>query len=376
MKLRTLQPLWPGLGLALLLCACAGTGDAPVPTALGAVQPDPEDTQAAVAGSEPSPGSKPSGMTVYTSGSTTWVSPATQLGIMMQGGGADCAPALKWMIGRSGGGDVVVLRTDKSSGYNSYIYSTLGGVNSVRTLVVAKRAWADSTYVEQTLKNAEMVFIAGGDQTAYHTLWNGTKLEAALHHLVNTKKVPVGGTSAGMAILGQFAYIPAGTGVISSEALANPYHANMANLKGDFLTLPFLAHTLTDTHWSERDRCGRTVTFLARLIQDGLAPVNAVRGIAADECAALGIDEGGNAKVFGTASYDDYVYFFKANSTPDRCASGQSLNWLNAVTVYKVKGYEDGRNTFNLGTWGGAGGSTHSVNVSAGRLSTDIQTPD
>jgi len=342
----------------------------------GEIAPDAEGALAAAAGSEPSPGTKPSGMTVYTTGSTTWVTTSTQAGTMMQGGGSDCDPAIRWMIQRSGGGDAVVLRTDRSSGYNSYLYSTLGGVNSVRTLVVNKRSFADTAYVEQTIKNAEMVFIAGGDQTIYYNLWNGTKLESALHYLINTKKVPVGGTSAGMAILGQFAYIPTGTAVPSAEALANPYHANMANLKADFLTLPFLGNALTDTHWSERDRCGRTMTFLARLIKDGLASESSVRGIAADESAAVAVDEAGSARVFGTASYNDYVFFFRANSAPDRCVTGQSLNWLNAVTVYKVKGYEDGRNTFNLNTWGGSGGATELVNVINGTLSKNIQTPN
>jgi hypothetical protein len=43
---------------------------------------------------------------------------------------------MKWFLQRANGGDILVLRTTGSNGYNSYLYSGLGvTVNSVETIV-------------------------------------------------------------------------------------------------------------------------------------------------------------------------------------------------------------------------------------------------
>jgi cyanophycinase len=49
----------------------------------------------------------------------------------------------------------------------------------------------------------------------------------------------------------------------SAQALADPYHRNIT-LDRDFLVLPFMAGLITDQHFVERDRMGRTLTFMAR----------------------------------------------------------------------------------------------------------------
>jgi cyanophycinase len=249
-------------------------------------------------------------------------------------------------------------------------------VDSVHTLVINKASFANTTYVETVIKNAEALWIAGGDQTTYYNLWKGTKVESAVNYLINTKHVSVGGTSAGMAVLGQIDYVPT-TSVTSAEALANPFHTNMNYRTTDFLNqVPLTAGIITDTHFSERDRLGRTLAFLARNIVDGYTSVSTTKGIACDEGAAVCVDENGLAKIFGWANYNDYVFFFQADTTPDRCVSGQTLNWTNAVTVYKVRGLTTGANTFNLNTWTGTGGSWQNVNVINGVIDNDIQEPN
>lgn len=325
---------------------------------------------------EQDPGPIPVGMNVFVTGNPEWVSRPTSFGMMMQGGGTDNVNALKWMIERSGGGDVVVLRTDARSGYNDFIYSTLGGVNSVRTLVVDTIELANSEYVEKAVMNAEMVFIAGGDQTTYFDNWQDSKLRNALHYLAYIKQIPIGGTSAGMAVLSRLSYLPVNLSAISPEALADPFHENVDFIRDNFLYLPFMLFTITDTHWSERGRSGRTIAFLARIIQDGLAPYWLAKGIAADERTALAIDGRGNARIFGAEARNDFAYFLRPASRPDRCVAGSTLDWKNAIHFYKVKGFEDGRNTFNLFTWSGTGGESLDVNVNDGVLSADIQSPN
>ena len=54
-----------------------------------------------------------------------------------------------------------------------------------------------------------------------------TLVEDAINYLINEKKVPVAGTSAGMAILGEFYYAPSRKNeVLSSEILNDPFHPN------------------------------------------------------------------------------------------------------------------------------------------------------
>ena len=61
--------------------------------------------------------------------------------------------------------------------------------------------------------------------------------------------------------------------VTSAEALANPYHPYVM-LSTGFLRFPILDGTITDSHFRERDRMGRTLAFMARLRQDGIARVD------------------------------------------------------------------------------------------------------
>ena len=301
--------------------------------------------------SEPDPGAIPAGLKVYISGNPAWVVKTTTKALMLQGGGTDCDAAFLWLIGKCGGGDFVVLRADDSSGYNDWIYATLKGVDSVHTLVVNSRALADSTYVETVIKNAEAVFIAGGDQYLYYSYWKGTKLESALGYAANTKKIPVGGTSAGMHVLGGYDYIPFGTAVVSSEAQKNPYHANMNYIKNDFLgSMMYMQNVVLDTHFYERDRMGRFIAFMARVIKDYGVPYSGMKGIACDEETAVCVDESGNGRIFGTG----YAFFTLGNKAVERCVSGTTLDWYGnkqAVKCWRVPGTASGSKTFNLASW-------------------------
>ena len=96
----------------------------------------------------------------------------------------------------------------------------------------------------------------------------------------------VGGTSAGLAILGQFIYSSLYDTIYSPEALANPYDGNIT-FAYNFLTIPFLTDFLTDTHFVTRDRMGRMLTFQARLVKENRT---LVKGVGVDEATALLLD--------------------------------------------------------------------------------------
>ncbi|MFN3916815.1 MAG: cyanophycinase [Flavobacteriales bacterium] len=284
----------------------------------------------------------------YTSwkvGNINDVTTTHQKGYVLPGGGGDNDEAITWILERAQSGDVVVLRASGSDGYNSYLYSSLGvTVNSVETLLIPSIAAANDPYVLTQVANAEVVFIAGGDQYQYYLNWRGTLLNDTLNHLINNKQITIGGTSAGMMILGKSYYAPDDLGVLSSEALSDPYHQYMSIIgRGDFVDIPVFQNVIMDTHFDDRSRAGRLSTFMARMEADW--GVNSF-GIACNEYTAVCVDENNIARVFGESpTYPDYAYFVQSNcdqpfSMPDNCTAGQPLHW--------VKGNE-ARRSLNFG---------------------------
>ena len=275
--------------------------------------------------------------------------------MVLMGGGADVDEAFKWMINKSGGGDVVILRATGTDAYNSYVFG-LGTVNSVETLLINSRELANNDTVANIIRNAEMVFIAGGDQSDYMKYWKGTKTDAALNYLLTSKKTPVGGTSAGCAILGGLYYSGETGGVTSLQALANPYDSNITLYRNDFLTAPFLQNVITDQHFITRGREGRSMVFLERIFKDwGIA----AKGIAADEKTAVCIDATGMAKVYGdfssTKPYNSaYFLMYDAVKIPEQFAANKVVNWNNsqqAMSVYEIVASVNGGGSFNVSTF-------------------------
>ena len=281
--------------------------------------------------------------------------------LVLQGGGDDVDENYIRMGAHGGGGDIVVLRARGDGEDGDYIYERCN-CDSVETLVVDSRAAAADPVVVETVRNAEALFIAGGDQSNYVNFWKGTPLEDAIN-FVASKPAPIGGTSAGMAILGEFVY-PATTpeSLTSATALADPYAAAVT-LERNFLELPRLQGVLTDQHLWERDRIGRTVALMARLLQDGWT--TEARAIAADRETAVHIDPvTGKAEVFATADHPTpYAYFMSASHKPERCEPGQPLTF-SKVDVYRLA--PGGH--FDLATWKGEGGLAYQLSVESGVL--------
>lgn len=308
---------------------------------------------------------------IYTTGDPADVSTTTSFGIALIGG-ADSdtnseTAAFQFLTAKSGGGDFVVLRSTGADGYNNYVYSIIGGVNSVETIIVDSRADADHATTETLVRNAEAIFIAGGDQSDYVNFWKDSKLEDAINYAINVKHVPIGGTSAGTAILGQYYYGAFGGSVTSAKALANPYDRDMNGIGGgSFLNMNYMANLITDSHYNERDRQGRHFTFMARLVQDfGVSYAN-VRGLGIDEATSVLVETNGTSKVYGAGN----AYFLNGfGGTPELCQSKKALTWNRsgqAVKAYVVAGTTTGTNTFNFNTWTGTGGTNESWSATSG----------
>jgi cyanophycinase-like exopeptidase len=122
----------------------------------------------------------------------------------MMGGGADLDEAFRWLCEKVDGGDFLILRAAGNDEYNPYV-AGLCKPNSVATLIIPDRASAEAPKVSAIIRNAEAVFIAGGDQARYINFWKDTPVEDALNANIKDGK-PIGGTSAGLAVLGEFVY--------------------------------------------------------------------------------------------------------------------------------------------------------------------------
>jgi len=280
--------------------------------------------------------------------------------IVMQGGGTDVDENYIRMGAGSGGGDFVVLRASGGDEYNDYIFE-LCHCDSVETLVFEGREAASDPFVIKTIRNAEAIFIAGGDQSNYIKFWQNTPVQEAINQVV-AKPAPIGGTSAGMAVLGEFVYSAMTQSVTTESGLGDPFNADLT-LARDFLVLPWMQNIITDQHLQERKRIGRTITFLARLVEDGWTDQG--RAIAADRETAVHLDPAtGMATVFATAEHETpYAYFMRTTGKPELCVADKPLTYRN-IEVYRI----GPGGTFDIGKWQGEGGISYTLGAEDGKL--------
>jgi cyanophycinase len=280
-------------------------------------------------------------------------------GIAMMGGGADLDEAFRWLCGKANGGDFLILRAHGDDDYNSYV-NGLCKANSVATLIIPDRDAALDPAVADIISHAEALFIAGGDQANYVRFWRGTPVQDAINQHIARGR-PIGGTSAGLAVQGEFAYgalnDPDDHELLSKEALSNPYHNQITVLR-DFLKIPHLENTITDSHFVTRDRMGRTLVFLARIMQDGWS--KEPREVAIDEKSAVLVEADGKAVVIGSGRG---AYFLRPTRLPDDCRKQFPLSFRN-VSVYRVPSGEH----FDLSSWTGTGGSSYLLSVVQGLI--------
>lgn len=300
------------------------------------------------------------------------VSIQPQPGILLIGGaegdksGEDSAT--RWFLERARGGKYLVLRTGGIGKQATWICRHYRNwVSSAAELSIDSREAADNPEVVEYLREADALFIAGGDQNKYQEYWEGTRTEEAINELINGRKIPVAGTSAGMAILGDYYYAPDHHGILSSEILNDPFHYNTATLhRSDFIQVPYLKRTITDTHLDRMDshnpetRYGRLLGLLAKVIHEDNNRLDNY-GIGLEEGAFVAIDGRGIAKVFGNGTcIGQDAYFLQSNGiVPEQMEPGWPLIWNGggkAIKVYRISGTQEGSGHFDLNDWSTASG--------------------
>jgi cyanophycinase len=291
----------------------------------------------------------------FRTGNPADISTKTVSGFALMGGGKDQDEAFQWLCNKSGGGDFLVIRATGTDAYNDYV-AHLCKQNSAATLIIPSREAAMDPFVATTIRNAEVLFIAGGDQANYVRNWQGTPVQEAINDLIR-RGVPVGGTSAGLAVLGEFSYSALNDSKVagnldSKQTLSDPY-SERVTISHDFIRVALLNRTISDTHFVTRDRLGRLLGFMARITQDQMA--GDVRGIGVDERSVALLNSDGTVQVIGSGLG---AYFFRPTGQPESCAKGKPLTY-RGISVYRIIFGA----TFNLTTWSGSGGSSYRLDV-------------
>jgi cyanophycinase len=249
----------------------------------------------------------------FRAGAVDDVRPKGNGGCVLMGGSTDVAEAFAWMIAQSGHGDFLVLRATGTDAYNPFVLKQ-GPANSAATLIVRTREAAADPFVVEKIRQAEAIFLAGGDQWNYIRLWKGTPLAAAIQERIDAG-MPVGGTSAGLAVLGQHYFSAELDTITSAEAEADAASPKITLGKA-FLRVPYLEEVITDSHFSERKRQGRLAVFVRRIGGPDVV------GLGIDEKTAVLLAPDGIGRVVGKGA----AHIYRNGRPPRSYASGAELS--------------------------------------------------
>lgn len=268
-------------------------------------------------------------------------------GLLLDGAGITDSPpsSIEWLHRRllgnatSRGGNVVVLRASYSDVYDRP-FVQYGDFASVQTVLIppcAPPAQVDS--VARVVDKADAVYFAGGDQ-AHYVAWKGSALMEAVKRVYARGGV-VGGGSAGLAIQGAVVYDSVAgdrlnVETTTSDAVDNPLEPRISFTTGLF-AWPALVNTITDTHFAVRNRFGRTVAFLARILHDGLLPgTRSVYALGVDEGSAVVVDPDGMATLLNAKGARG-AYLVRADRVPD-LITGRQLKYSVEVAHLRREG--------------------------------------
>jgi L-asparaginase / beta-aspartyl-peptidase len=259
------------------------------------------------------PGKPVASYSYYAAGDLTATRPApTERALMLLGGGDWPVPAFRWFVGKMGGGHLVILRASGEDDLQQDFLKEIGGAASVQTLVFHSREAASDPRVLDIVRRSDGIFLGGGDQARYVRFWKGTPLNQLLDAHVRAGK-PLGGTSAGLAVMGAWSYGALDDGsLLAKDAMKKPLGTGVTLVR-DFLHLPWLEHVITDSHFAIRERWGRLLVFVGRLATEERDPD--VTGIGIDEKAALCIDAAGRGRVYSIGR--GFAWLVRPGRPPD-----------------------------------------------------------
>ncbi|AYB33389.1 cyanophycinase [Chryseolinea soli] len=159
------------------------------------------------------------------------------------------------------------------------------GIRTVYGVIFRK----GETYSAQKLdsvRNAKLIYISGGDQVRFMGVVQGTDIEKAIHDAYNKGSL-VGGTSAGAAVMSKI--------MITGNELKHPdYASTFRNIEpANIETKPglgFIENAIIDQHFVKRSRYNRLISAIIEFPE--------AKGIGIDEATAI-LVSGNTAEVVG-----------------------------------------------------------------------------
>ncbi|MCL8006883.1 cyanophycinase [Gelidibacter japonicus] len=137
-----------------------------------------------------------------------------------------------------------------------------------------------------SIKNAKMIYISGGDQNRFMDIVAGTDIEKAIHNSYSNGNL-IAGTSAGAAVMSKM--------MITGAELKHPeYASTFRNIDADNIEigtgLGMLTNVIIDQHFVKRSRYNRLISAVIEHPE--------MLGIGIDEATAI-LVSGSNAEVIG-----------------------------------------------------------------------------
>ncbi|MFT5700385.1 MAG: cyanophycinase [Desulforhopalus sp.] len=129
------------------------------------------------------------------------------------------------------------------------VFSTLGS-SSINILNISSREQANDENLIQSIEEADLIFLGGGDQLRLTTILGGSRVLQAIHHRLEAGAL-IAGTSAGAAVF--------------SDTMIYEGKSEEGLLKGKVLTTAgfgFVEKIIFDTHFVTRGRIGRLVQIV------------------------------------------------------------------------------------------------------------------
>ncbi len=176
------------------------------------------------------------------------------------------------------------------------------------------------------------------------------------------------GPVLGLAVQSEFVYSAQGDPPdgpdLGQETLLNPFNPRVT-IVHKFLDNPLLKDVITDTHFSARNRMGRSLTFMARILQDG--STQRIRDMAVDQRTAVLLDPSGIGTVVGFG----YVYFMRSTQKPEICKENVPLTF-HGVAVVALHADQK----FNVLQWSSTEGIPYTLSVEGGVIHSTLPSGD
>lgn len=226
------------------------------------------------------------------------------------GGGSRPMDMVKRIASESGidkGGYAVILPMSSVEPDTAIFYAkksfSQAGISNVYGLKFEKGDKPNKAKTD-SIRNAKLVYISGGDQSRFMSIVGGTDIEKAIHDAYENGSM-VAGTSAGAAVMSQV--------MITGNELKHPDYADtFENIEADNIEtstgLGMLQNTIIDQHFVKRSRQNRLISAVIEF------PEKLCVGI--DESTAIFI-KNGTAEVVGLSQVSVFTNPNKSKEVKD-----------------------------------------------------------